>query len=159
MSRSIVGGGGGGGGVGGGERGSSMEEVHQKLAQLQYPRSSAPSQSLLYAGLERYALLEWLFFRFDPSLSLSLFVFFFFFLNFLFGCVFCIFLGVFSTNSMVAKRRVAILWGFCVHYKPLNSYVIADFKLFCMTPMSSIVSMATNIGLQFCGAFMCITKF
>lgn len=82
MSRSIVGG--VGGGVGGGERGSSMEEVHQKLAQLQYPRSSAPSQSLLYAGLERYALLEWLFFRFDPSLCVPVFLcsFAFFFVCF-----------------------------------------------------------------------------
>lgn len=88
MSRSIVGGGGGGGGVGGGERGSSMEEVHQKLAQLQYPRSSAPSQSLLYAGLERYALLEWLFFRFHPSFSLCLsFIYLYIFLKF-FRCVF-----------------------------------------------------------------------
>ncbi len=40
-----------------------MEEVHQKLELLQYPRASAPSQSLLYAGLERYELLQWLFFR------------------------------------------------------------------------------------------------
>jgi hypothetical protein len=46
-----------------------------------------------------------------------------------------------------------------VHRKPLNSYVFADFKLFCMTSMYSIVSMATNIALQFCGAFMCIIKF
>lgn len=146
MSRSIVGGVGGGGG--GGERGSSMEEVHQKLAQLQYPRSSAPSQSLLYAGLERYALLEWLFFRFDPSLSVC--VCFLCFLRY-FVC--------FSSNSMAAKHRVAILWGFCVHHKPLNSYIIAHFKLFSMTPMYSIVSMATNIGLQLCGVFMCVTEF
>jgi hypothetical protein len=41
----------------------SMAEVHHKLALLNYPRSTAPSQSLLYAGLERYALLDWLFFR------------------------------------------------------------------------------------------------
>ena len=54
---------------------------------------------------------------------------------------------------MAAKLRVAILWGFCVHYKPLYSYIIADFKLFSMTPMYRIVSMATNIGLKFCGVF------
>lgn len=41
----------------------SMDEVHHKLSLLHYPRSSAPSQSLLYAGLERYALLDWLFFK------------------------------------------------------------------------------------------------
>lgn len=99
MSRSIVGGVGGGGG--GGERGSSMEEVHQKLAQLQYPRSSAPSQSLLYAGLERYALLEWLFFRFDPCLYLCVCFF-----------VFFAFFGVFSSSLMAAQHRVAILWDF-----------------------------------------------
>lgn len=46
-----------------------MDDVHHKLSLLNYPRSSAPSQSLLYAGLERYALLDWLFFRyFTPSL-------------------------------------------------------------------------------------------
>nr|CAD1832788.1 unnamed protein product [Ananas comosus var. bracteatus] len=41
-----------------------MEEVQRKLALLNYPRANAPSQSLLFAGVERYALLEWLFFRF-----------------------------------------------------------------------------------------------
>eukprot|EP00250_Pteridium_aquilinum_P007780 c17433_g1_i2 orf=103-1131(+) len=40
-----------------------MEEIQQKLVALSYPRANAPAQSLLYAGLERYALLEWLFFR------------------------------------------------------------------------------------------------
>ncbi|OAY82876.1 AUGMIN subunit 7 [Ananas comosus] len=40
-----------------------MEEVQRKLALLNYPRANAPSQSLLFAGVERYALLEWLFFR------------------------------------------------------------------------------------------------
>lgn len=45
-----------------------MAEVHHKLALLHCPTSSAPSHSLLYAGLQRYALLEWLFFRFPPSL-------------------------------------------------------------------------------------------
>lgn len=52
----------------------SMDEVHQKLSLLHYPRSSAPSQSLLYAGFERYALLDWLFFRSfsSPFPSLSL---------------------------------------------------------------------------------------
>ncbi|CAM6120158.1 unnamed protein product [Calypogeia fissa] len=40
-----------------------MEEVHQKLVMLNYPRASVPFQSLLYAGNERYTLLEWLFFR------------------------------------------------------------------------------------------------
>ncbi|XP_022865529.1 AUGMIN subunit 7 [Olea europaea var. sylvestris] len=40
-----------------------MEEVQRKLAMLNYPRSNAPAQSLLFAGMERYALLEWLFFK------------------------------------------------------------------------------------------------
>ncbi|KAL5708469.1 AUGMIN subunit 7 [Ranunculus cassubicifolius] len=40
-----------------------MEEIQRKLALLDYPRANAPAQSLLFAGLERYALLEWLFFR------------------------------------------------------------------------------------------------
>ncbi|KAG6554794.1 hypothetical protein Mapa_003814 [Marchantia paleacea] len=52
---------GGGGGGGGGT--SIMEEVHQKLVTLNYPRASVPFQSLLYAGTERYILLEWLFFK------------------------------------------------------------------------------------------------
>ncbi|XP_068330166.1 AUGMIN subunit 7 [Pyrus communis] len=40
-----------------------MEEIQRKLALLNYPRASAAAQSLLFAGMERYALLEWLFFR------------------------------------------------------------------------------------------------
>ncbi|KAK6143092.1 hypothetical protein DH2020_023440 [Rehmannia glutinosa] len=40
-----------------------MEEVQKKLAMLSYPRANAPAQSLLFAGMERYALLEWLFFK------------------------------------------------------------------------------------------------
>lgn len=40
-----------------------MEEVQKKLATLNYPRANAPAQSLLFAGMERYALLEWLFFK------------------------------------------------------------------------------------------------
>lgn len=45
-----------------------MEEIQKKLTMLNYPRSNAPAQSLLFAGMERYSLLEWLFFK---SLSLS----------------------------------------------------------------------------------------
>lgn len=44
-----------------------MEEIQRKLGMLSYPRASAPAQSLLFAGMERYALLEWLFFRSVPS--------------------------------------------------------------------------------------------
>ncbi|CAN6566738.1 unnamed protein product [Malus baccata var. baccata] len=40
-----------------------MEEIQRKLALLNYPRATAAAQSLLFAGMERYALLEWLFFR------------------------------------------------------------------------------------------------
>ncbi|CAL9037724.1 unnamed protein product [Musa banksii] len=40
-----------------------MEVIQRKLEMLNYPRSNAPAQSLLFAGVERYALLEWLFFR------------------------------------------------------------------------------------------------
>ncbi|KAG5540085.1 hypothetical protein RHGRI_020351 [Rhododendron griersonianum] len=40
-----------------------MEEIQKKLAMLNYPRANAPAQSLLFAGMERYALLEWLFFK------------------------------------------------------------------------------------------------
>ncbi|KAK8660339.1 hypothetical protein V6N13_051267 [Hibiscus sabdariffa] len=40
-----------------------MEEIQRKLSTLKYPRANAPAQSLLFAGMERYALLEWLFFR------------------------------------------------------------------------------------------------
>ncbi|GAB2224159.1 hypothetical protein Droror1_Dr00004907 [Drosera rotundifolia] len=40
-----------------------MEEIQRKLTLLNYPRANAPSQSLLFAGMERYALLEWLFFK------------------------------------------------------------------------------------------------
>ncbi|RAL37843.1 hypothetical protein DM860_000537 [Cuscuta australis] len=40
-----------------------MEEIRKKLATLNYPRANAPSQALLFAGMERYALLEWLFFK------------------------------------------------------------------------------------------------
>lgn len=41
-----------------------MEEVQKKLAMLNYSRANAPAQSLLFAGMERYALLEWLFFKY-----------------------------------------------------------------------------------------------
>ncbi|KAK9939644.1 hypothetical protein M0R45_016334 [Rubus argutus] len=41
-----------------------MEEIERKLATLKYPRAKSPRQSLLFAGMERYALLEWLFFRY-----------------------------------------------------------------------------------------------
>lgn len=47
-----------------------MEEIQRKLAMLNYPRANAPAQSLLFAGMERYALLEWLFFK-SVSLFLS----------------------------------------------------------------------------------------
>ncbi|KAJ8763154.1 hypothetical protein K2173_025539 [Erythroxylum novogranatense] len=48
----------------GNEMGSKqMEEVQRKLGMLKYPRANAPAQSLLFAGMERYALLEWLFFK------------------------------------------------------------------------------------------------
>ncbi|KAL0887697.1 hypothetical protein Bca101_011680 [Brassica carinata] len=40
-----------------------MEEIQKKLGMLSYPRADAPAQSLLFAGMERYALLEWLFFK------------------------------------------------------------------------------------------------
>ncbi|XP_077252819.1 nuclear matrix protein [Tasmannia lanceolata] len=40
-----------------------MEEIQRKLVVLNYPRANAPAQSLLFAGMERYGLLEWLFFR------------------------------------------------------------------------------------------------
>lgn len=40
-----------------------MEEIQKKLGLLNYPRANAPAQSLLFAGMERYALLEWLFFK------------------------------------------------------------------------------------------------
>ncbi|KAJ6854996.1 hypothetical protein NC651_039847 [Populus alba x Populus x berolinensis] len=40
-----------------------MEEIQRKLGMLNYPRANAPSQFLLFAGMERYALLEWLFFK------------------------------------------------------------------------------------------------
>ncbi|KMZ73813.1 hypothetical protein ZOSMA_13G00140 [Zostera marina] len=40
-----------------------IKEIQRKLSRLNYPRAEAQSQSLLYAGIERYALLEWLFFR------------------------------------------------------------------------------------------------
>ncbi|RVX00832.1 AUGMIN subunit 7 [Vitis vinifera] len=46
-----------------------MEEIQKKLGMLNYPRANAPAQSLLFAGMERYALLEWLFFRYLPPLS------------------------------------------------------------------------------------------
>jgi len=41
-----------------------MEEIQRKLSLLAYPRANAPAQSLLFAGVERYRLLEWLFFRY-----------------------------------------------------------------------------------------------
>ncbi|KAF0895798.1 hypothetical protein E2562_016531 [Oryza meyeriana var. granulata] len=41
-----------------------MEEIQRKLAVLAYPRANAPAQPLLFAGVERYRLLEWLFFRY-----------------------------------------------------------------------------------------------
>ncbi|CAL9048711.1 unnamed protein product [Musa banksii] len=40
-----------------------MEEIQRKLELISCPRPNAPAQSLLFAGVERYALLEWLFFR------------------------------------------------------------------------------------------------
>ncbi|XP_050220703.1 AUGMIN subunit 7 [Mercurialis annua] len=40
-----------------------MEEIQKKLGKLKYGRANAPAQSLLFAGMERYALLEWLFFK------------------------------------------------------------------------------------------------
>jgi hypothetical protein len=44
-----------------------MEEIQRKLSVLAYPRANAPAQSLLFAGVERYRLLEWLFFRYAPT--------------------------------------------------------------------------------------------
>ena len=44
-----------------------IEEIQRKLSLLEYPRSNAPAQSLLFAGVERYRLLEWLFFRYAPA--------------------------------------------------------------------------------------------
>lgn len=41
-----------------------MEAIQKKLAMLNYSRANAPAQSLLFSGMERYALLEWLFFRY-----------------------------------------------------------------------------------------------
>ncbi|AES97173.1 plant nuclear matrix protein [Medicago truncatula] len=40
-----------------------MEAIQKKLGMLNYPRANASAQSLLFAGMERYALFEWLFFR------------------------------------------------------------------------------------------------
>ncbi|XP_034206462.1 AUGMIN subunit 7-like isoform X1 [Prunus dulcis] len=40
-----------------------MEEIQRKQVMLNYSRFNAPAQSLLFAGMEHYALLEWLFFR------------------------------------------------------------------------------------------------
>ncbi|KAK9288584.1 hypothetical protein L1049_017043 [Liquidambar formosana] len=40
-----------------------MAEIQGKLGTLNYPRANAPAQSLLFSGMERYALLEWLFSR------------------------------------------------------------------------------------------------
>ena len=44
-----------------------MEDIQGKLGMLNYPRANAPAQSLLFAGMERYALLEWLFFKYPIS--------------------------------------------------------------------------------------------
>lgn len=41
-----------------------MEAIQKKLGMLNYPRANASAQSLLFAGMERYALFEWLFFRY-----------------------------------------------------------------------------------------------
>jgi len=46
---------------------NQMEEIQRKLSLLAYPRANAPAQSLLFAGVERYRLLEWLFFRYAPT--------------------------------------------------------------------------------------------
>ncbi|KAF0895797.1 hypothetical protein E2562_016530 [Oryza meyeriana var. granulata] len=46
-----------------------MEEIQRKLAVLAYPRANAPAQPLLFAGVERYRLLEWLFFRKNSTAS------------------------------------------------------------------------------------------
>ncbi|XP_074273043.1 AUGMIN subunit 7 isoform X2 [Silene latifolia] len=40
-----------------------MEEIKKKLTMLNYSKADASPQSLLYAGIQRYDLLEWLFFR------------------------------------------------------------------------------------------------
>ena len=57
-----------------------MEEIQKKLGMLNYPRANAPAQSLLFAGMERYALLEWLFFRYLPPLSQLCLVYLFLYL-------------------------------------------------------------------------------
>lgn len=77
-----------------------MEEVQRKLAMLNYPRSNAPAQSLLFAGMERYALLEWLFFKYKFThqsffhiyikCAMNYFPFYFLFFNI---CKFCRLLG------------------------------------------------------------------
>jgi len=54
-----------------------MEEIRKKLADLNYPRANAPAQSLLFAGMERYALLEWLFFRYLSFLCFWKFIYLF----------------------------------------------------------------------------------
>ncbi|KAJ0714270.1 putative HAUS augmin-like complex subunit 7 [Helianthus annuus] len=40
-----------------------MEEIHRRLTFLSYPRANALSQSLMFAGMEHYSFLEWLFFK------------------------------------------------------------------------------------------------
>lgn len=52
-----------------------MEEIQRKLALLAYPRAKAPAQSLLFAGVERYRLLEWLFFRYAATPTHATFTF------------------------------------------------------------------------------------
>jgi hypothetical protein len=49
-----------------------MEEIQKKLGMLNYPRANASAQSLLFAGMERYALLEWLFFRYTYFSSVNI---------------------------------------------------------------------------------------
>ncbi|KAM2279735.1 hypothetical protein ACFX1S_040535 [Malus domestica] len=67
-----------------------MEEIQRKLALLNYPRATAAAQSLLFAGMERYALLEWLFFRYTTCRYLYLFDLFGFSLCNNFDCPDCV---------------------------------------------------------------------
>lgn len=69
-----------------------MEEIRKKLADLNYPRANAPAQSLLFAGMERYALLEWLFFRYLIFLCFWKFIY-----------LFCIW-GSFSARKQEYKK-------------------------------------------------------
>lgn len=121
-----------------------MEEVQKKLAMLNYSRANAPAQSLLFAGMERYALLEWLFFKYG-SIEVSILL-----------CEFCYWILITNTSigfadywainllfrSKIYRER---LW---IETKRPPGYNVVIFLWTTFKPFYLLVSYSLNFKLS-----------